>query len=56
MKSVCRTYAGKHESSERFQSYSQEVFMAISGTKGNNTNLIKRRKEGAGEMEEAGIK
>lgn len=53
MKSVCRTLTGEHESSERFQSYNQEVCMAISGAKGNNTNIIKKRKEGMPEIKEA---
>lgn len=53
MKSVCRTLTREHESSERFQSYKQEVFMAISGAKGNNTNIIKKRKEGIPEIKEA---
>lgn len=53
MKSVCRTLPGTHASSERFQSYSQEVFMAISGAEGNNTNIIKKRKEGTAEIKAA---
>jgi hypothetical protein len=53
MKSVYRTLRGTHESSERFQSHSQEVFMAISGAGGNNTNIIKKRKKGAAEIKVA---
>ena len=53
MKSVYRTLTGERESSKRFQSYSQEVFMAISGAKGNKTNIIKKRKEGTPEIKGA---
>lgn len=56
MKSVHRTLTEAHESSERFQSYNQEVFMAISGAKGNTTDIIKKRKEGMPEIKEPGIK
>lgn len=56
MKSVRRTLTEAHESSERFQSYNQEVFMAISGAKGNTTDIIKKRKEGMPEIKEPGIK
>lgn len=52
MESVCRTLTREHESPERFQSYNQEVFMAISGAKANNTNIIKKRKEGIPEIKE----
>lgn len=53
MKSVCRTLTREHESSEGFRSYNPEVFMVISGAKGNNTNIIKKRKEGTAEIKEA---
>lgn len=53
MKSVGRTLTREHESSKRFQSYNQEVFVAISGAEGNNTNIIKRREEGTTEIKEA---
>lgn len=53
MESVCRTLTREHESSKRFQSYNQEVFMGISGAKANNTNIIKKRKEGIPEIKEA---
>lgn len=53
MKSVWGTLSGEHESSKRFQSYNQEVFMVISGAEGNNTNIIKKRKEGIPEIKEA---
>lgn len=53
MKSVSRTPTRAHESSNRFQSYNQEVFMVISGAEGNNTNTIKKRKEGIPEIKEA---
>lgn len=51
--SLCRTLTRERESSKRFQSYNQEVFMAISGAKANNTNIIKKRKEGMPEIKEA---
>lgn len=53
MKSVSRTLTREHESSNEFQSYNQEVFMVISGAEGNNTNIIKKRKEGIPEIKEA---
>lgn len=53
MKSVSRTLTREHESSNGFQSYNQEVFMVISGAEGNNTNIIKKRKEGIPEIKEA---
>lgn len=53
MESVGRTLTREHESSERFQSFNQEVFMVISGAKANNTTIIKKRKEGTPEIKEA---
>lgn len=53
MKSVSRTLTRTHESSNKFQSYNQEVFMVISGAEDNNTNIIKKRKEGIPEIKEA---
>ena len=55
IKFICRTLTGEHESSERFPSYNQEIFMVISGAKGDHTNIIKKRKEGTPEIKEASI-
>lgn len=48
--------SGEHESSNGFLSYSPEVFMMIAGAKGNNTNIIKKRKEGIPEIKEVSLK
>lgn len=55
IKFICRTLTGEHESSERFPSYNQEIFMTISGAKGDHTNIIKKRKEGTPGIKEASL-
>ena len=55
IKFICRTLTGEHESSERFLSYNQEIFMVISGAKGDHTNIIKKRKEGTPDIKEASL-
>ena len=55
IKFICRTLTGKRESSERFPSYNQEIFMVISGAKCDHTNKIKKRKEGTPEIKEASL-
>lgn len=55
IKFICRTLTGKRESSERFPSYNQEIFMVISGAKCDHTNKIKKRKEGTLEIKEVSL-
>ena len=55
IKFICRTLTGEHESSERFLSYNQEIFMAISGARGDRTNIIKKRQEGMPGIKEASL-